>query len=202
MQSELQTTFQLIPREPWEPYPGPRGFLSPWREYQATDKEAARVFSRLLYFLSLHHFALRLSPFHGSSLRKPLASRVWEPGNEPKSSWKFRLRSILHFIHLLEEWVASNNELYSAMISSHNQLCEIHLTSCTKPFLVALPGAMYSEVWTVTLLISIDCEWLITVDPAHGVMSSQWLPQVSWTAVTALSKIFCDVTVQHIVHYP
>ena len=48
-------------------YPGPRGFLSPRREYQATDKE---------YFLSLHHFALRLSPFHGSSLRKPLASRV------------------------------------------------------------------------------------------------------------------------------
>ena len=31
---------------------------------------------RLLYFLSLHHFALRLSPFHGSSLTKLLASRV------------------------------------------------------------------------------------------------------------------------------
>lgn len=87
------------------------------------------------------------------------------------------------------------------MISSHNQLCEIHLTSCTKPFLVALPGAMYSEVWTVTLLISIDCEWLITLDPAHGVMSSQWLPQVSWTAVTALSKIFCDVTVLSNIFY-
>ena len=42
-------------------YPGPRDFLSPRKE---------------LYFLSLRHFALRLSPFHGSSLRKPLASRV------------------------------------------------------------------------------------------------------------------------------
>ena len=90
----------------------------PRREYQATDKEAAREnlwyplceshyhaycydrqgqiltlvqiywcgkinqLSRVtkgflnLYFLSLHHFALCLSPFHGFSLGKPLASRV------------------------------------------------------------------------------------------------------------------------------
>ena len=92
-------------------YPGPRGFLSPWKEYQATDKEAARenlqdqiltlvqiywrgkinqlsrVFSRLLYFLSLHHFALRLSPFHGSSLRKPLASRVQWNMNNTKNNY-------------------------------------------------------------------------------------------------------------------
>ena len=39
-----------------------------------TKKRFSHVFS--IFSLSLHHFALRLSPFHGSSLRKPLASRV------------------------------------------------------------------------------------------------------------------------------
>ena len=45
------------------------------REGRLREKEAAR--GNLIFSLfSLRHFALRLSPLHGSSLRKPLANEL------------------------------------------------------------------------------------------------------------------------------
>ena len=81
----------------WVYNPGPRDFCSPRREYQATDKEAAS-----LYFLSLHHFALRLSPFHRSSLRKPLASRVIVKAYPIKETW-----GTINLIKWSESWCES-----------------------------------------------------------------------------------------------
>ena len=104
-------------------YPGPRGFLSPRREYQATDKE--------VYFLSLRHFALRLSPFHGSSLRKPLASRVHRStSSQEKMLGKFLEETRTYFppfILFNRELISENVGLAQGLSSQH---FSIRATTC------------------------------------------------------------------------